>query len=204
MTETRESSASVHFHEDVSTEELRKRCYVEVYDPKVTPWSVLRDEFIAVEHLAFGQELSFDDTTIDNDMQHPGTVAVLMRDSTTQELVGFVYARPTLVVYPERHPERDGSRDTAYICDTALLPNYQGHGLVGALVTRLEEELEHRDYKFIERDSSDAKNPGSNESYADKVRKNYSDRIVKEEKHESAFGPQVFFRIRLREDEDPT
>ena len=68
------------------------------------------------------------------------------------------------------------------------------------LLDKLDEELSRRGYMFIERDAADDKgSEGTEENYADKLRKNYRERIVAEESHDSEYGPQVFFRMRARE-----
>ncbi len=168
----------------------------DVYDPEQTPWENVKNEVVRVEVSAFGEDKAFDEEILQKDFEDPSTIIILAKDSTTDEIIGFSYAKPTVKTYPEDFPDRQGNDDTAYIYDTALEKSHQGKKIVGPLTEKLEGELMRKGYSFVERDSADS-SAAEEETYADKIRRNYSGRIIKEEVHESEYGPQVFFRIKL-------
>ncbi|MEK7478998.1 MAG: GNAT family N-acetyltransferase [Patescibacteria group bacterium] len=188
-----------------------ERCSVEVFDLNMLSWKYVGKNIMAVELSAFGEERSFGEETLENDFMNPENTIVILRDAQAEEIIGFTYAKPTVEAYPEDFPERSVSEDTAYIYDTALKKEYQGKGLVQVLIERLEGELAKKGYRFIERDSADyspesvskidERTGAKRETYADKVRKTYGERIEREEKHDSEYGSQVFFRIRLKSPE---
>ena len=170
---------------------------VEIYNSEELPWDTIKEDILGVELSAFGEEEAFGEDMLERDFRDTDSVIVLMRDVKLDRIVGFTYAKPVTKTYPEDFPERVPSKDTAYVYDTALEKEYQGKGLVGSLLAKLDEELVRRGFSFVERDSANYAEGGEKETYADKIRRNYKDRIVYEESHDSEYGPQVFFRIRL-------
>jgi hypothetical protein len=56
---------------------------------------------------------------------------------------------------------------------------------------RMEEELRNMGYVYFEIDAVTANN------YAGNIAKFYKYRILKSEPHDSRWGPQVYFRIKL-------
>ncbi len=179
--------------------EFLKRCRVEVYDPKQVSWEEIGGDILGVELSASGAEGALDEETLRKGFEDPESVIVLMRDSVTNKIVGFTYAKPAVKTYQEDFPERQATEDTAYIYDTEIQEQYQGRGLVSVLIAKLEQELLVRGFSFIERDADNNRDSGKPdaETYADKIRKNYRGRIIKEEPHDSEYGQQVYFRIRL-------
>lgn len=172
---------------------------VGVYDSKKVAWSKIKDEILSIEKSAFDETQVFGEEILKRDFEDPDNVVVVIKNSSGK-IVGFTYAKPTAKTYPEDFPERKPNEDTAYIYDTAIEKSYQGKKLVRLLLKRLDQELVDRGYSFIERDSSNSRKNGSerqDETYTDKIRKKYKDKIVKEELHDSEYGPQVFFKIKL-------
>lgn len=185
-----------------SKNEFLKRFQVEVYNPKTSAWKNIKEDIMNIELEAFGEEKAFDEETLERDFTKALNTIVFVKDVTTGKIIGFTYAKPTTLAYPEDFPDRPASEDTAYIYDTAFNPEYQGKGLLPGLMEKLEEELVKKGYAFIERDSADyvegERSGEKKKTYADNVRKAYGERIIKEEGHPSEYGPQVFFRIRLK------
>ena len=182
------------------SQELKDSCIVEIYDPKKISWNEIKEDILRVEISAFGEEKAFDEEMLQEAFENPDSIVIMTRDAKTNRIVGFTYAEPTVTAYPEEYPERETRTDTAYISDSAFEDLYQGHGLISPMMEELENQLVQRGFSFMERDSADSKRDESfnEETYAQKIRKNYGNRIVKEEFHDSEYGPQVFFRIKLR------
>ncbi|TSC68827.1 MAG: hypothetical protein G01um101466_300 [Parcubacteria group bacterium Gr01-1014_66] len=171
----------------------------EIYNPDKLPWDKIREDILKIEESAYGEEDLFGEEVLQNDFEDPDNIVVILRDIATEKIIGFTYAKPTLKSYPEDFPEREMSKDTAYIYYTVIEKSYQGKGLVSSLLNKLEDELVRRGFSFVERDAANDREGEQSgaETYADKLRKNYQERILKEEAHDSEFGPQVFFRMSL-------
>lgn len=192
--------------EQFKKEEIAENFNCEVYNPRKVSWEEIKDDILRIELSAFSEEKAFDEKILKRDFEDPDSVIVLMINNVTNKIIGFSYAKPTIKVYPEDFPNREANEDTAYIYDTALEESYQGKKLVKNLLDKIDTELVNRGFSFIERDSADylkdeKSENNKKETYADKIRKNYQDRIIKEEMHDSEFGPQVFFRMSLKKPE---
>lgn len=150
---------------------------VEIFDPKKHSWSDIKERIISIEHEAFGDK-SFSDEDLSNDFQNVNNVVVLLKDSNN--ILGFVYAEPA------------NKEETALICDIVIEKKSRQKHLAGILMDSLEEELKKRKYKYIEMDAAVANN------FAENISKQYKSRIVEQgEPHDSIWGKQVFFRIKL-------
>ena len=169
----------------------------EIYDPASTPWEEVRAEIVDIEHSAFG-DTSFTEDILAEGFQDADSIVVIMRDEHTRKIVGFAYALPAEKVYPEEFPDRHASKDTAYVYDVAFDPSHQHRGLLPTLMQTFENEIIGRGFSFLEIDAANVHTAEGVETYADKIRKNNRGRILKEEAHDSEYGPQVFFRIDLR------
>lgn len=174
---------------------IQERCKNEIYHVKDTPWENVRKDILFIEHQQFGQA-SFTEKDFIDTFNDPESTIVLMRDSQTNKIIGYTYAIPLWKMEKEditNMPRNDEGKKTAYILNTAFHSDYQGHHLVGKLVGRLEQELKKKGFEFIERDAAVAQN------YAAKIEKFYQDRIVykSNKPHDSDWGPQQFFRIKL-------
>lgn len=175
--------------------ELRQHCHVTVYDPVQRPWDSIADEIVELDRMHFGDQ-AFDAELFKQSFLNPENTAVIITDETTNKIVGFTFASPADVVYEtyNENPDyfdRKKDGQAAYIGDTVIHPQYMKHHLVGEMMRLLESKLKEKGFKYLERDSS------VNNNYADNIRKNYSGKIEEEQLHDSEFGPQVFFRIRL-------
>lgn len=120
---------------------------------------------------------AFDDVEIKESLEHPQSVLAVVK--SRDEVVGYGLAVPT------------NKPHTAHIVSQALLPEFQGRGIVAALSQALEGELKEKGILFITRE---AKVSGG---YAEKVRKAYEGRILAEENTENKVGEAVAFTIEL-------
>jgi len=99
------------------------------------------------------------------------------------EIVGFACGIPD-----------ENVAEAVYIETTEITPTEQGKGSVVKLMNLLEDECRKRGYKYITRDTEVLN------GYADKIVKNYGDRILESYDHESEYsmgGIQRFFKIVL-------
>ncbi len=150
---------------------------VEIFNSAKHSWEGIRERIIFIEHEAFGDK-SFSDEDLSNDFQDENNVAVLLKDLDV--IVGFAYT------------ESANKEETAIICDIVIEGQSRHKHLVGILMNALEEELRKRKYKYIEMDAAVTNN------YAKNISKFYKNRIVEQgEPHDSIWGQQVFFRIKL-------
>ncbi len=176
---------------------LWQRCKPEVYDRRTTTWNDIRSDVLLIEKAHFGEK-GYTEKVFMRDFNNPECTAVFLRDKGSGKIVGFSYALPADELYSESvRPERVArikalNKRVAYIEDTVIDPAYTGHGLVSLLMSTMEHELVRKDYGYIDRDTTEANN------YAAKIYKNYQGRIMLSEPHDSKYGPQVFFRIRLK------
>ncbi len=150
---------------------------VEIFDPTKRSWEDIKERIIFIEQEAFGDK-SFSDENLSDDFQNANNVVVLLKDS--DYIVGFVYAEPA------------NKEETALICDIVIEKKSRQKHLAGILMGGLEEELKKRKYKYIEMDTAVANN------FAANISKQYKNRIIEQgEPHDSIWGQQVFFRIKL-------
>lgn len=173
-----------------------QQCNAEVYDPRKTPWEQIKDDVVRIEQAQFGTN-AFSEGTYKFKFDDPNGTHVLLWDTSRGEVVGVCITQPAEPYYKRYHPERlfdivTLDAPTAYIWNTVIDPAYTGQGLVGVLMTTLEEALVKKGYGYLDRDAAVANN------YAANIAKAYADRIISQYLHDSAFGPQMFFRIRLR------
>lgn len=157
----------------------------EVFEHNESEWKKIKSDIISLENEAFGDK-SFTEEEFDNDFLDKNNIIILLKDG--DKVIGFTYAKPVEYYYPERINEKG---ETALIHDTVIKKDYRGKKLVGILVGKLEEELKKNNFKYLERHALVANN------YAENISKYYKDRIIKSEPHDSEWGPQIFFRIRL-------
>lgn len=170
----------------------------QVYKTYIRPWNTVKRDIATIDRLQFGDQ-AFTEKVLRMLLTHPDSTAVVLIHALSDRVIGFTQAFPTELIYESYYPEyylnelgREAREDTAYIGNTAIHPKHMGKHLVGPMMKLLEKELLARGFTHVERDAS------TNNSYADNIRKNYRDRIEEEQLHASEYGPQVFFRIRLR------
>jgi|GEM_PF-4608293 len=111
----------------------------------------------------------------------PSEVTVLLKDLTSDTVVGFTTAH----IFSNQP-------DTARINITAITPRLRGMKLVGTLVSRLEDELRKRKVTTVTRSSR------IKDGYADAIQRHYGDKII--EVKEPTGGdndPKRGFKIKL-------
>jgi len=141
-----------------------------------------------LERQAFGDR-AFESGYLREELIDPAHVVVLLTGEESSRVRGFTYAIPVTEIEPHRARR---AADTAYIADTVLDTELRGRGLVGVMMSCLEDELRRRGFKYVERHAAVAR------GYAGKISKHYGARIeVQRRPNQSEWGPQVFFRIRL-------
>jgi GNAT superfamily N-acetyltransferase len=158
-----------------------------VYDKNIYPWNKIRTSILQMEQDEF-KEKAFSEEDLQNGFTTEENTAVLLFDDDTQSIIGFTYAVVGSVLYNNTLDKK-----TAYVEDTIIEKKYRGKKLIGIMMKKLEEELTGKGFKFLERDALEKNN------YAANIRKHYGSRIKHEFSHDSIYGPQVFFRIKLND-----
>lgn len=163
----------------------------DIVDPKVDKWDQLGKEIYKNELQVFGEESSETEEDLRRWFDDERCVVAVMKDPNGQ-LIGHSFATPISEPdVPEHHQKLD-DKETAYIMTTAIVPEYQGRKLVGALIGTLETGLKAKGYKYIERDTAVPN------GYADSIERHYGERILdKKDRIHPVHGPQRSFRIRL-------
>ena len=170
---------------------MEKNCTAEFYDPVKEPWVAVRDAIMRIE-TEEGEEEALDEGELAHYFTDPKSTTVFLREEGTRRIVGYTNAVSAEGLYDEEfYPERGGDPHTAYIMDTAIEQTHRGQHLVGKLMAALEAELKRKGYTHIERDAA------TDNRYAENIQKAYGERILFSEPHDSEYGPQVFFRIKL-------
>ncbi len=150
------------------------------YNPDTDQWSTIWPSISKLEDDCFpGKGLG--EEYLQGVFEDPNNLIVLLKSGS--EIIGFSCGIPD-----KENP------DTLYIETTEITPSQQSKGLVSQLMTKLEDEARRRGFLFITRDAEIAN------GYADKIVKNYSDRIIESHDHESEYsmgGMQRFFKIAL-------
>ncbi len=143
---------------------------------ELTPdwWQRFGKPILRIERACFGK-MAYKSGVIKKDLRRPKNLTVMLRSG--DQVIGFSYA---LI---------DGR--SANIEDTAILPAFQGQGLIGILMDRVEQELKARGVKTVTRDAAIAN------GYADAVEHHYGAKVLKKRDHRSKYGPQRFFQIAL-------
>jgi ribosomal protein S18 acetylase RimI-like enzyme len=103
------------------------------------------------------------------------------------QIIGFTITRKVGDIWPSRQDEEN----TIRIINTAIVPQEQHKGYVASLMSVLEREIEERGFTYMER------NCAVDNGYADIIERVYSERIVEQNDHDSKWGPQRFFRIKV-------
>jgi len=148
---------------------------VKVEKYEANSWIGIREQIMAIEDATFNNT-GYGEGMMENLFEDQNNLNYLLKDSDGK-IIGYTQA---LI---------DG--DSAYIMNTAIKPEYQGKGNVGALMKDLELELRTRGVKWITRDSA------VENGYADKIQKHYGERVVETRERMSPWGKQRHFKIEL-------
>ncbi len=178
------------------------RCVVEIWNPNQEHNQMVNDlrQISKIDLAVFGHEYGWSIVDAHEYMvDTPRSITVILRDPQTKEVVGYTVANPTTSTYQSRiYKTRQAAKNVAYISNTAIKTEYRGHHYTQKLMNLLEIELRAMDYDFVDRDSADESIDGQ-PSYADKVIKNNSGRIVFEKKWNTPLGMQRYIRMNIAE-----
>ncbi|NTV44095.1 MAG: GNAT family N-acetyltransferase [Candidatus Yonathbacteria bacterium] len=164
----------------------RTHIIAEVVRPITLLDKKILDQIISIEKEAFGSR-AFTEQEITDDLFDEENIFVILRKDDEQ-IIGFTYAKPS----DEEHSQIPLNTKTAFIWDTAIQKEFQRKGLIQVLMSCLEEELRRRGYTHLEREAT------TNNNYAEHIATHYKDKIeIQSEPHDSSYGKQIFFRIRL-------
>lgn len=162
-------------HEKPISQEQVKPVVAEQY--ALGSWDALQEELMDIEDKAFnGRGFSLGEMKwlFEDDR----AVNYLLKNNQTGKIIGYTSVQL--------------NGDTAYIANTAIIPTEQHKGYVGLLMREVENELRSRGVLYLERDAA------VENGYADKIQKNYKDRIIEEPSERmSPWGVQRHFKIKL-------
>lgn len=158
-----------------------------VFDLQGESWETIKDEILDLEKEEF-QKKAWAESTIKRGFVEDDSTAVLLIEQKTGKIVGFSYAVKGGLDFNLKPVQKEA---TAYIENTNVDKAYRGKGLVGLIMEKLEEELVKKGYKYVERDA------GVKYNYAANIKNHYKEKIVESITHDSKYGKQVFFRIKL-------
>lgn len=148
-------------------------------------WPEVKRAVVAIERACFARG-AYTERQLEEDFTKRCNVAVVL--TLHEMLVGYTVAQPKVRWFMWRAPV---AWDTAYVMNTAVVPEWQGQGLVAMLGAALDDELRRRGYRFVERDAA------VENGYADKLMRAYAGRVLARRDHASKYGPQRFMRIAL-------
>ena len=135
---------------------MREQAVTGLFDPRT--WEIHAAAIHRVEVAAFGPENAFSLEGLRDGMCAQTTKAVLLSHQPTGALIGYTYAFC--------------QGDVPYVCNTALLPDYQGRKLILPLMEELEGVLRQAGYDRMWRHARVAN------GYADKIEAFYGARVI--------------------------
>ena len=159
------------------SKESAPRVQVEAIDDIPQKWDSIKEEVLKIEAECFGDESLAEEDFQEIFQSNDAILALLKKGKQT---IGFTFGGPD-----------ENEEDTLTIYSTAITLAEQGKGYVAPLIQKLEDEARAKGYAFISRHA--AKYNG----YAEKIQKNYGDRIVDSYNNDSQLGPQQYFKIKL-------
>ena len=158
---------------------------VNVIDPDQADFDVLKKDIFELMKVNWGEKAledpNFTPERVDELLKNTKNVNIILK-TPEGKFIGYMMAIPD-----EDEPEGEA----IYIESTDIYPDYQGKRLVGKLSRILEEEAKKRGYKYMTRDSA------VGNGYADAIERYYKERIVSKRDHDSEYGLQRYFKIRL-------
>lgn len=126
---------------------------------------------------------------------------ILIKKPSSNSVFGFIYAEPAENIYNKSEdellnffPERLSNPDiesTAYITDLAFERSGMAGGGVKSITGILLSELKKNNYSFVEMDAT------TNFGLAESIKKDFGDYVIESTEHDSEYGPQVFFRMKI-------
>ena len=185
-----------HRMKDMQEIELTPSYQIEVWTSKnISPESLIEDikQFSQLSTNAFGKTIGMKyDEAAEYLMNFVNTVVVI-REDNSHRIVGYSIAEPSTQVYPDNdlYTDRKPTIDTAYLTITVIAPSKRGQHLFEHLELALKTELIVKGFEYLEIDAS-AEVADGKESFADKIIKNNSNRIVETKIHNSPLGKQMY------------
>ncbi len=161
---------------------------VKIFDNNPSQWAEIKETILSLEKEAFGKE-AFTEEALKEDFLDTKNIIVLLKNTESNEVVGFAYAKP--FDDPETNDSPTKLGETAWIWNIIIQKEYRGKGLSGKMLAIIEEELKKLGFKYLEMNARIANN------FANNISKHYKDRIIKSSPLDSRWGPQIFFRIKL-------
>jgi hypothetical protein len=131
-----------------------------VYTPEL--WTKIADAVARIDLCAFGEGSSFEQ--VKENFSHPN-----FRDAS---LLTVLLCDETGLVIGYSQAEQSWTKVSARIVRTALVYEYQGKGLVGDLMNRMEMELKTKGVETLTRKAR-IKN-----GYAEAIRRHYGNRVI--------------------------
>jgi GNAT superfamily N-acetyltransferase len=166
-----------------SNHEQTQHIKAELFDSSQTDWEEIKDQILGLLVLNWGaQSLEDPDFTpkiMEEMFRNPENINVLIR-ALDGKIIGYSSAVPDEEI-----------EQAAYIYSTDIHPDYQRKKLVSKIMEMMEAEMRRRGYQLITRDSA------INNGYADAIERYYEDRIIEKKDHDSPYGPQRYFKIKL-------
>lgn len=153
--------------------------YIQTVHPDAAIWEQIKDSIIRIEHQTFAQH-SYSAQLLEEECTHPSAIVILLRSSKNQEIVGYLSGLT----------DTDDA-ESFYLSSVALLEEYRGQGWIGPMTSALETAVHERGYRYLTTDAVIAN------GYADSIQRHYGQRIVASHEHDSEWGRQRFFKIRL-------
>lgn len=145
----------------------------EVYSPG--SWKKIQGAIIEIETMEF-KDKAFSAQELQEDFENRQNVNIVLRHGVM--VIGFT--------------STSINGNNAHINNVVIHPDYQGRGLIGTLMSELENTLKSRAVVEITMDAA------VENGYADKVKKFYGDRVLEiGTDKKSPWGLQRFFRISL-------
>ncbi len=161
----------------IESQEKLPSVSVETLELSSKTWEDLKEDILRIEKECFG-ETGLEEEDFTNIAHSPDGIVALLKKG--QKILGYTIGG-----------QDENEEKTITIYSTAITPEEQGMGYVESLVGSFESEARKRGYLFLTRYA--AKENG----YADKIQKNYTDRIVETSDNDSPSGPQRYFKIHL-------
>lgn len=142
----------------------------------ITPdiWEQIKESILKIEKGAFDGK-GYTEEQLAKEFSNPDNIVVVIKDG--DDVIGYNTSLPQ-------------SEDTLWVSSTALLPKYQGQGLVSDIMYSLDIEARNRGYEYYERTAA------VENGYAEKLKRNYE---VVEERNpsESPYGLQQYLKMKI-------
>lgn len=143
-------------------------------------WMVVKDRLIEIEQMAFGENANL--ALITKGYFDKRVTFIIAKNQTNPGIVGYL----ALVKRPKKYGE---------FFSIAVDPNYQGQGVAGRLMTKMEEVCRQKKIRYLFGDF------GTNNNWSDKVIERYGEAVIERHPpHVSKYGDQVRLVIDLEKD----